>query len=350
MTFKSFVASLAIVLALFSLEAQAQRKTDLITLYNGDRLTGEIVSLVGGILELSTDSMGRVKIEWPEISRIESKYHYELRLSDGNRLYGSFDNSARPGQLVLVDIFGQHEVEWLQVTEIRPVEDSFAERLDVYLSAGYSYSKASGVSQVSLNTQISYEDEKTRNTFTARTDVTDTDEDTTSSTRLDINREVWRENRSDAFRSTFANYEDNDELALDYRIGVGGGLGRYFLDTHRARFYGVTGLQVITEQPLEGDSINGDSGSNQDIELFLNASFAAWKFTTPELDVDLNFSLYPSLTDSGRVRSDSNLRIRWELVEDLFWDITAWASTDNQSENSDRNVDYSITTGIGWEY
>ena len=84
--------------------------------------------------------------------------------------------------------------------------------------------------------------------------------------------------------------------------------------------------------------------------MILSANYAFWKFTTPEMDIDLKFSLYPSLTDSGRVRSDSNLRIRWEIIEDLYWDITAWATTDNEAENSDRDVDYSITTGIGWEY
>jgi Protein of unknown function, DUF481 len=341
---------LVLLLSLFSFEASAQRKTDIVTMYNGDRLTGEIKSLFGGILELSTDAMGTIKIEWPEISRIESEYHYELRLSSGERFYGSFDDNARPGQVLLVDLYGKHEIEWLQVTEIRPIEDSFAERLEVYLSAGYSYSKASGVGQASLNTIIGYEDENTRNVLTARTDLTTTDEDDTSSTRLDVNRSVWRENRSDAFRSTFANYENNDELELDYRLGAGGGFGRYFLDTHRTRLAGVTGLQLITEKPLNDGSPGADTSTNQDVELFLSVNFAAWKFTTPELDVDLNFSVYPSITDSGRVRSDSNLRIRWEIVEDLYWDITAWTSTDNEAVNSDRSVDYSITTGIGWEY
>lgn len=343
MTAKNILTSLLILLAILSLEVQAQRKTDVVTLYNGDHLTGEIKLLFGGILELSTDSMGRVKIEWPEISHIGSKYHYELRLSDGDRLYGSLEGSKRAGQIVLVDIYGKHELDWLQVVEIRPVEDSFAERLDVYLSAGYSYSKASGVGLLSFNTEVSYEDKNTRNTLTARTDITDTDESSTSSTRVDINRAVWRESRSDTFRSVFANYENNDELELDYRIGAGGGRGRYFIDTHRSRLYGVAGLQLITEKQLEGNT-------NQDIEMFLTVNYATWKFTTPEVDVDLNFSLYPSVTDSGRVRSDSNLRIRWELIEDLYWDITAWASTDNESDNTDRSVDYSITTGIGWEY
>lgn len=350
MSLRITITGLVIILSLFSLEASATRKTDIVTMYNGDRLTGEIKKLFGGILELSTDAMGTVKIEWPEIAQIQSEFHYELRLSSGERLYGSFDDKARPGQVLLVDIFGKHEVEWLQVTEIRPVEDSFAERLDVYLAAGYSYSKASGVGQASFNTEVSYEDENSRNVLTARTDLTSTDDDETSATRLDINRSVWRENRSDAFRSIFANYEDNDELELDYRIGAGAGLGRYFLDTHRTRLAGLTGLQVITEQPLDDGSVDADTSTNQDIELFLSANFAAWKFTTPELDMDLTFSVYPSLTDGGRVRSDSNLRIRWEIIEDLYWDITAWASTDNEAENSDRSVDYSITTGIGWTY
>lgn len=350
MTPRLFVTALALLASLASMEASATRKTDVVTLYNGDRLTGEIKSLFGGILEFSTDAMGTVEIEWPEIAHLESEYHYELRLSDGDRLYGSFEDSARPGQLTLVDIFGKSEIEWLQVTEIRPIEDSFAERLDVYLSAGFSYSKASGVGQVSFNTDVGYEDEHSRNTLTARTDITRTDEDETSSTRINVNRAVWRENRSDAFRAIFANYEDNDELELEYRLGAGGGFGRFFIDTHRSRLAGLAGLQVITEKPRDDGSPGAETSSNQDIELIINASFAAWNFTTPELDLDFNFFLYPSLTDAGRVRSDSNLRLRWELVEDLYWDITAWASTDNESENSDRGADYSITTGIGWEY
>ena len=341
-TTKKFLIALVVLASLCSVQAFAQRKTDVISMYNGDRVTGEIKKLWGGILEVSTDSMGTLRIEWPEIAKVQSEFFYELRLSDGERMYGSLADESRPGQVVLVDIFGRHEIEWLQVVEIRPIEESFAERLDIYLSTTFSYTKASDLAQVALNTVISYEDKGTRNTFSGRSDIVDTNEERSQSSRYEVNRMLWRENRSGAYRAIFANYEDNDELDLDRRIGAGAGLGRYFIDTHRSRLLGTAGLQVINE------SFAGES-DNQDVELFLNTNFAAWKFTTPELNVDLSFTLYPSLTDSGRVRSDGNLRIRWELVEDLFWDITAWVSTDNQSE-SGNSTDYSITTGIGWEY
>ena len=53
--------------------------------------------------------------------------------------------------------------------------------------------------------------------------------------------------REGVFRSFQGNYEQNDELDLNYRLGVGAGFGRHFLDTYRNRLVGVAGLQVITE-------------------------------------------------------------------------------------------------------
>jgi len=340
---KTLLATLLVLSSVLSHQALASRKTDIITLYNGDRLTGEIISLVGAILELKTDAMGTVNIEWPEISNVESRYHYEVRLSDGQRLYGSFSEKSRPGQILLVDIFGKHGIESLQVVEIRPVEEKIAERIKAYTSAGFSYSKASSVAQLNFSTDLSYEDKQSRNTLKGRNDITRTDGDITSSTRWDLGRYTWSERRPDSFRAVFANYEQNEELDLEHRFGAGVGLGRYFINTNRSRYNGAVGLQVITEKSRAGDT-------NQDVEIYLNTNFAMWKFSTPEFDIDLSFSLYPSLTDSGRLRSDGSLRIRWELIKDLFWDITAWATTDNQAADAGRTTDYSITTGLGWKY
>lgn len=329
--------------ALLSLAAfaESRQKIDVVTLYNGDRITGEIKSLEGGELQLSTDAMDTIVIEWPEIAGIQSGYHYEVRLSDGDRLYGSFqDKAQRAGQLVLADPFGRHDVELLQVVEIRPIEDTFVERIDIYFSATFSYTKATSIGQAAANTTIGYEDEKSTNNFTARTDISRTDDDETSSTDINFTRNTWTENRSSVFRSLFASYETNDELALTRRIGVGAGLGRYFIDTHSNTLTGTTGLQVITED-------NEGADSDQELELFFNTSYSMWKFSSPEMDILLGVDLYPSVTEFGRVRSSTNLRIRWELVKDLYWDVTAWATTDNDSATGS-STDYAITTGIGW--
>lgn len=332
---------LGLLFAVISLDVLAQRKTDIVTLYNGDRITGEVKSLDSGILNFSTDSMGTIKIEWQEIARLESKYYYEIRLGSGERYYGSIEPAERPGQLLVEEPDGVQGLEWLEVVDMRPIEENFVDRLNVYFSAGYSYSRASSVAQTSINTDISYEDKSGRNSLTGRTSITDDSEETTSSTRIDLNRAVWGK-RPNVFRSFFTNYENNDELALDYRVGVGMGLGRAFLDTYRNRLTGIAGLQVITEE-------SGTAGTDENLELYLSSRYRAWRFNTPELDLDLILNLYPSLTDSGRLRSDSNLRLRWELIEDLFFDITAFGSYDNRAD-ADNDIDYGVTTGVGWEF
>lgn len=328
--------------------AWAHPKTDIVTLYNGDKITGELVSMYGGIMELKTDAMGTAKIEWKKIARIKSKYHYDFRFSTGERHYATITDTSIPGQLKLLTEGTEHNFEMLEVVEIRVVEGSFLDRIDVYLSAGYSYTKASSVGQATFNTDISYEDENTRNGLTGRTTITDTNEEVTSSTKFDLSRQVWTD-RSKSYRTFYGRYEENDELSLDGRYTVGAGLGRYFIDTQKLRWMGDLGLQVITEKANESDISDAGSGSTESIEGFFSTSFAAWRFETPELDVDIKLNVYPSFSESGRWRGDTDIRIRWELVKDLFWDTTTFVTYDNKAGIS-QEVDYGITTGIGWTY
>ncbi|WP_165954250.1 DUF481 domain-containing protein [Seongchinamella unica] len=339
---RGLLTLLILLLVTLSHDVRASRKTDVVTLYNGDKITGEIAEMDGGILQFKTDAMGTLSIEWPEIASVASEYHYELRLTSGERLYGSFGSGSRAGQIELVDLFGKHDIEWLQVVEIRPIEDKLLDRLDVYLSTNFSFTKATSIARLSFNTAISYEDQTSVSSLNGRTDLTSSDSGDSDSSRYDIERWSWRKQRSDSFKSIFANYEDNDELGLNHRVGVGAGFGKYWLDTHRTRFTGALGLQAISE------SFSGQE-TNQDVELYLSSTFNTWKFNTPELDIDLTFNVYPSLTDTGRIRTDGNLRIRWELIKDLFWDVSAWVTTDNETGSGGSSTDYSITTGVGWK-
>jgi len=54
---KRIINAMLIPLCVACLDVMAHSKTDIVTLFNGDRITGEIKQLDGGILVLSTDSM-----------------------------------------------------------------------------------------------------------------------------------------------------------------------------------------------------------------------------------------------------------------------------------------------------
>ena len=50
--------------------------SDIVTLRNGDRLTGEILSVEHGQLALKTDALGTVYIEWPQVTGLSSRFPF----------------------------------------------------------------------------------------------------------------------------------------------------------------------------------------------------------------------------------------------------------------------------------
>ena len=332
---------LAIIVAFMACnQVYAHPKTDVILLNNGDQITGEIKSLSAGRMSLGTNSMGTVQIEWLDIVAMKSNYTYEIRTSDGSRYIGTLSMSSQ-SQLSVQGRRRSLDVPSMEVVELRPVSEKLKDRLDAYFSAGYSYDKASKVTQFNLNTTIGYETDNTRNQFSGRATSTDNDNDITSSTKLDLSRQVWND-KLKLFRTLSGSYEKNDELSLDHRVSVGFGWGRYFVDNHRMSLAGTVGMQGLTEKLNSGDE-------TQSLEGFLSGDFRLWQFDSPEIDLKYNLNLYPGLTEWGRLRGDSDITLRWELFSDLFWDVSAWATYDSDTE-AGATVDYGVTTGIGWEY
>ena len=72
-----------------SIQAWSHAKTDLITVTNGDQITGAVNAMSAGKLSVSTSYAGTVNIKWREIKQIESRYLYEIRLDDGRGNHGN---------------------------------------------------------------------------------------------------------------------------------------------------------------------------------------------------------------------------------------------------------------------
>ena len=135
---------------LWSAQIVAAPKTDVVVLINGDRITGEVKELERGILSYSTDFMGILRIEWGKIAQLRSDQLLEIELLDGTRMHG------RPTQL---GERGAMHLEADQGGAVRRVpldsaariaaldEGQLRDRLDSYLSFGWSAAAANDVSQ-----------------------------------------------------------------------------------------------------------------------------------------------------------------------------------------------------------
>lgn len=319
----------------------ARDKTDVITLDNGDRITGEIKSLEHAKLRISTDTFGTIYAEWDDIVSVTSHFEFEIEQTDGSRFFGTIIKNTVRDQLL---VSGQDQPRLLEmggVIRMTPIENSFLERLKGSLSFGYDFTKASDVTQVNFNANASHRTKDRAVSMKMSSVVTDTDEETTERAELSFALTRFRSNRW--FNAFSAGLERNDELGLDLRTSVGATIGRYMVQTTFSELQLLGGL-VVSQEVLVGDE-----DTLEGVEAVLGIGYSKFLFDQPNVDIDLQLRAFPSLTESGRVRGQFDARIRREIVDDLFLDLVLYSTYDSDPP-SGTNVrsDYGVITSLGW--
>jgi len=150
---------LAFSVLLVSPDLSAQ-KTDTIYLDNGDRVIGEVKKMKFGILEYSTQSMGTVKVEWTDVTRMISDKRYQVKLEDGTILFGSIDSTALVSQTLLLIPGATEQTRLQNLVQITRIKKIFWERFDGFINVGYTYNKASEVGALNLDAGLSYRADK----------------------------------------------------------------------------------------------------------------------------------------------------------------------------------------------
>ena len=76
-----------------------------------------------------------------------------------------------------------------------------------------------------------------------------------------------------------------------------------------------------------------------------------FRFDTPELDLSTTFEVIPNLTDTGRVRGELDIELKWEMIEDLFWQLSYYNSYDSDpaTAGAEKN-DYGVVTSLGYKF
>jgi hypothetical protein len=125
--------------------AYGAAKTDVVVLKNGDRLTGDVEQLERGRLQLKTDDLGTVEIEWDKVASVAAIAPFDVDDMRGNRFLGSLVPGPQGGQLLVVWKGRTETVELLDVVRMRRLDTSFWRRLDGSLDVGASYTSASSL-------------------------------------------------------------------------------------------------------------------------------------------------------------------------------------------------------------
>ena len=81
------------------------------------------------------------------------------------------------------------------------------------------------------------------------------------------------------------------------------------------------------------------------------AEHSIFRYDYPKTDVTSDVTVYPSLTTSGRIRTEIDISASREVVKDLTVVLTFYHSYDNKPlDPTAQQTDYGLVTSIGWTF
>ena len=81
----------------------------------------------------------------------------------------------------------------------------------------------------------------------------------------------------------------------------------------------------------------------------MGTSFRWFTFGNFENSLTSNLALYPSLTESGRVRLSMDANYRQDLFGDLYLSFSFYDEFDSQPPTGGNKNDFGTTLALGWD-
>jgi len=310
-------------MVLFFFDTVWAQKTDIVVLKNGDRITGEVKDLKLGKLKYSTDDVGTIFIEWDKVLFLKSKSHYEVETEEGDKYFGTVETDTTENKLLVLNQDRMVSLELSRVIRMSRIKDNFWKRLDGSADLGFSYTKASEVGQLTLNGDVRYRTRRiSSNLAASSTNTFQEDEETTKRNTLKwisflFFPDPW-------VTAGLVKLEQNSELGIDLRLLLGGGLGRFLIETNFSQLTVLAGLQYNQEWVADGEPVDFN------LESLLSAQFQTYRFDEPELEFSTTLNVLPELTPIGRVRAEFEIGLKWEIVKDFFWNLNLYDQFDSE--------------------
>ncbi len=323
--------------------ASAQPKTDVVTLANGDRITGEVKRLDRGRLEFSTDDAGTLYLEWDKVVSVIAAAVVEAVTNDGRRFLGVL-RAAPPASIAVHGVDETKVLAMSEVTIIRPIGTSFWRKLDGSVDAGFSYTRSSGVAQLNVDSDTIYRKFASQMRLTASLTLTEKDDeegrDDRGSVEMSYLRYPWRE----WFVVGAGRFETNESLGLELRSQIGVATGPRLVNSNRAQLSFGGGIVFNDEAGVDVERV-------QNVEAVVLFETSFFTYDRPKTNLDIRLQYYPSLSNPGRHRLELDAGVKRELLKDFFVALNVYNSYDNRPPNpaADRN-DVGVVASVGWTY
>lgn len=337
LTFLCVVAGLGL-----ATRAEAGPKVDFVVFENGDGLVCEIKGLSRGRLSLSTDAFDTIKVYWSRVTRIGSGRPLQIELANGQRYFatlvaldGRNAGLVRPGADRL-------DVPLDDIVRIQTLETSLWQQLDGTIDLGFTVAKANRETRYTVNASSVYRNRRyeSRGSFSAQTTLRD-DADRVQRRSATLNGNRFIGPRWSAL--VLGQYQANDELDLELRTVLGGGMGRYLAQSNR------TILQVYAGMAWTRERFTGQEAGDRP-EVVVGGHWDWFSARDKSIDLTSSAVSYYSLGDQRRTRLETQSALRFEFLGDFYASLNGYTSYDTQPPAGREKVDAGVSITLGWSY
>lgn len=328
--------------------AYAQRR-DVVVMKNGDRISGEIKRIERGQLYIETPyAVDSIPVDWLQVERVESSARYRIELDDGKILTGVITKAPTqesPSEdFQISDVGKETRLQASRVIGLQSQKASFWRQLKGSVDYGFSYNSGSQQKQSNLNASTSYFARK----FQVTVDLNSTFVGSGQSGRtnrqdIKISSQLYLSRHS--YVGSLTEFLTSNQQSLNLRATFGGGYGRYIVRNNRTQLAWMGGL-VFNKEFYDPSS--GLKPEQKNVEGLLGLDYDWFRFNRAE--VQINYQLFPGISDTGRIRSSLNASLSIKLAHDFYLKFSLWDTFDSKPPVSARKNELGTSTTFGWKF
>ena len=310
-----------------------------IYLKDGSVVIGTVKSLADGEdLDVDTEHMDVVTIEWEAIDEIRGTRTVDVELFDGRHILGKI--VLNEGGLSVISEDTQI-VQLAEVFAINEVNDTFWEGVDVYTDLGMNVIRGNNhLTQVSFGGGIGYNARKFEISIDGTT-IINQQTDAQDTRRATLSGLYTHKLGNNWIGSGLLQFESDDQQRLKGRSLLGGALGKRIYNRRRMRLTLFGGLALNSEE-FEGEP------RTESPEGLLGAAYRLR--AARGIDFDASLFVFPNLETSGRVRTQFDSSLSIDLFADFDFKLTFYDRYDSDPPVGNETHDYGLTVGLSWSH
>lgn len=318
---------------------EAPKPTDVVTLKNGDRVTGELVQMTGGKVVVKTDWAGDVSVDFEDVATIECSRSLPIEFTTGEIITGRLEKRGDGTYLVSEVLPSGIPLKLEDVESIAKPEPKIWSG-DFRLGFGYSSGNTDTMS-VSAGAEVRRVTDI--DTFRIYANTNYEERDNESSAQRTWGGSDYEYNFTERWYGKAYLILENDKFKdLNLRTTVGVSTGYKFIKEDDMLLQGDIGPAYINE------NYRGDTEDKDFVALALGERFE-WKISEGQslIQTLLVFANTERFSDT---LFNFALTYKQTVVGALYFDLTVADDYDTEPAEGTKRNDFRMTAGLGYSF